>query len=809
MSDFVSGLRHGSRSFRRAPAFAALAIGILATGIGASTVMYTLVEQVLLMDLPFRDPDGLVWMYNTRTERDRAPISVPDLEDYRRESSSLAGLAVFTNWTTNLTGVGSAERLDGVRVSGNFFELLGTSAMLGRLLQRDDEARGSRVVVLTHGLWQRTFGADAAVIGRGLSLNGATYTVVGVLPQRFMFPFREAEVAIPITLQNDPRRADRGANFLRVVARLAPGVTLLQAKADLDTIAHRLRRLYPTENARKIGISLYPLHAEIVRDYRGMLWRLFVSVGVLLLVGCVNLANLLLVRAASRQTEFAIRTSLGASRRQLARQLLGEASVLAALGGIVGLALAHAGLASWRAWGPADFPQMATIAIDSRALVFAAILSSLTAIACSVAPAWFASRKATDARLTSPRTMTIGRAHSALQRVFVAAQMASATVLLVGMLLMANGLARLEQVSPGFTPGDALSLQLSLPPAVYGNREALARFVDLLRDRLGSIPGVESAGAVSLLPLSGLLSTADIALLDRPMPPPDEVPQAHLRVATPEYFRAAGIQVLEGRSFDEHDSQDGRAVAIVSRTLAERHWPGASAIGKLLQIVQTADSPRLEIVGVVNDVKQFTLEGPATADLYVPLQQMPAFQAPLMAARMYWVVSGRDASAVMTRAIRASVAQVDPGVAASSARTLESVWLASLGSRRANVRVLQAFGNVALALCAIGVYGVTAFAARSRRREIAIRSALGGSRRELTTGMLRRELPPVILGVAAGVLVALIAAPGLFGGAFDVSPRNAATYFEVAALLLSVAVVATYVPVRRACAANPADALTP
>ena len=803
MSDFLSGVRHGVRAFRRAPGFTALAVVILATGIGASTVMYTLVQSVLLRELPFQDPERLVWMYNSRTERDRAPLSIPDVEDYRREASTLAGLALFTNWTTNLTGVGTPERLDGVRVSGNFFELLGTSPALGRVLEPDDETRERRVAVMTHGLWQRRFGGDPGLIGRDVSLNGASYTVVGVLQPRFLFPFREAELAVPVTLQSDPRRADRGANFLRVVARLAPAVTLAQAKGDLDAIAQRLQQQYPSENARKIGISLYPLHTEIVRDYRGMLWTLFASVGG----GCVNLANLLLVRATGRQTEFAVRTALGASRGQLSRQLLGETALLAACGGALGLLLADAGLAAWRAFGPADFPHLSTIAIDRRVLLFAVGLTSVTAIVCGLAPAWLASRKALAGGM-GPRTTTTTRAQWIVQRVFVSGQIASATVLLIGMLLMAQGFAKLEQVPSGFTPSDAVSVQLSLPPGAYSSRDALTRFFDSVRDRMEAIPGVEAAGVVSLLPLSGLLSTADVAFPDRPAPPPDEVPQAHLRVATGEYFSAAGIGLLEGRPFDLHDTQHGQPVAIVSRTFAERHWPGTSAVGRSVQIIQTPQSPHLTVVGVVSDVKQFTLDGLTTADLYVPLQQMPAFQAPLIASRMFWVVRGRGDAASMTQAVRLAVAQVEPNVAASSARTLESLWLASLGSRRANVHVLEAFGNIALVLCAIGVYGVTAFAARMRRRELAIRSALGASRRELTLSMLRRELLPVFLGLGVGVVAALVAAPYLFGGAFEMSPRDVRTYVQVSMILLAVALLAMYIPVRRAGAANPSEALT-
>ena len=345
-------------------------------------------------------------------------------------------------------------------------------------MQPEDEARERRVTVVSHGLWRRRFGGDPSLIGKDVSLNGATYTVVGVLPPRFLFPFREAELAVPVTLQSDPRRADRGANFLRVVARLAAGVTLAQAEADLDAIAQRLQRQYPRENARKIGISLYPLHTEIVRDYRGMLWTLFASVGVLLLVGCVNLANLLLVRATGRQTEFAIRNSLGASGGQLARQLLGETAALAAGGGALGLLLAYAGLAAWRALAPADFPHLSTIGIDSRVLFFAVSLSSATALVCGLAPAWFASRKAMAAGGMGPRTATTTRSQWIVQRVFVSGQIASATVLLIGMLLMAQGLARLEQVPPGFTPSDAVSVQLSLPPGAYGSRDALTRFFD-------------------------------------------------------------------------------------------------------------------------------------------------------------------------------------------------------------------------------------------------------------------------------------------------------------------------------------------
>jgi predicted permease len=492
---------------------------------------------------------------------------------------------------------------------------------------------------------------------------------------------------------------------------------------------------------------------------------------------------------------------------RLVRHVLGEATLLAVLGGAAGCGLAAAGLKAWRAWGPMDFPQRTVLEFDLNVLMFSVLLTAMTAAACGLTPALMASREAVLPIGDESRTSTPNRTQMGLQRAFVAAQIGAATMLLVGMLLLTRGLMKLEQVPPGFNPGSALSVQLSLPPGTYGNRAALVRFFDVLRDRLGAIPGVESAGAVSLLPLSGLLSTVDIALPGRPAPPPNEVPQAHLRVATPEYFDAAGIAVLEGRAFDRHDREDGRPVAIVSRAFARRHFGTDRALGKPVQIVQTTASAPLEIVGVVSDVKQFTLDAPATADLYVPLHQMPAFQAPLMASRMFWIVRGPRDLAAAALAIRSAVAQVDPGVAASGARSLESVWMSALGSGRAKVQLLQAFGSVALVLCAIGVYGVAAFAARTRRRELALRAALGATRRDLTMSMCRGECAHIVAGLVLGLSGAFCLAPALFGSPFETNPRDAMTYAAVAVLMAGVAVSATFVPLRRAGKTDPIEAL--
>ena len=807
MSEVLLGIRHALRLTRRAPAFAAVAVIVLATGIGASTLMFGLVEAALLRDLPVGDPDRLVWMYNTRTERDRAPLSLPDLDDYRREATTLAGLAPFTNWTANLTGIGPPERLEGARVSGAFFSLLGVRPSLGRTLGPEDETRDARVVVLTHALWITRFGGRADILDRDITLNGARYTVVGVLPPRFLFPFRDAALAVPLVTAGDPRRSDRGANFLRVIARLAPGVTLAQAKGNLDAIARRLQRAYPDENARKIGISLYTLHEEIVRDYRTILWTLFASVGILLMTGCGNLANLLLVRATGRQTEFAMRLALGASRGRLGRQLLGEAIVLAASSGVVGTGLAALGFMVWRVWGPSDFPQMADVGFNGDVLAFAVFISAITAITCGVLPAGVVARDTAHALHGITRSITAVRRQARVRRTFVAVQVGAATVLLIGMGIAAKGLARLEQVAPGFTPDAAVAVQLSLPPTTYATRDALARFVDALGERLHALPGVDRAGAISLLPLSGLLSTIDVAFPDRPTPPPDEVPQAHFRVASPEYFDAAGIAVLDGRSFTDRDRMEGQPVAIVSRTFADRHWPGQRAVGRFVQIVQARASAPMEVVGIVSDVKHFSLDAASTADLYVPVLQMPASQASLLAARMYWVVRGPVEPSRLSEQIRQSVHQVDPGVAASTGRMLETVWASSLAPRRVNVRLLEVFGQMALVLCAIGIYAVAAFSARTRVRELAIRAALGAERRDLIAAMMGQELRPVLVGITSGAFGALMAAPLLFGTPYRTSSRDLTIYLVASGGVLMLALVASYIPLRRASATSPSEAL--
>ena len=792
---------------RRRPAFSAFAIAVLAIGIAAATMVFTLVQAVLIRDLPFSDPDRLVWMYNLRTERDRAPLSIADLEDYRRGATSVEAFAPFTNVTANLTGAGDAERLEGVRVAGNFFQVVGTRPGLGRTLQPADDTASARVVVLTHGLWTRRFGGDPTIVGRPIVLNGASYIVVGVMPAGFLFPFRDAEIAFPLPLQGDARRADRGANFLRVVARLKPGVTTAQARTELNTIARRLQTEFPEDDARKTGVSLYPLQAEIVADYQRILWLSFAAVGVLLAVACGNLANLLMIRSLGRRTELAVRVSLGSSRTRLAWQLLSEAGALSVCGGAIGVALAWAGIAAWRTFGPADFPRMTEVAIDGRVLLFAGLVVCGATVLAGFVPAWLASRSLNASLRDETRAHTGSRGQGLVRRGFVMLQVAASVVLIICTTLVARGFARLEQVDPGFQPENAVTIQLSLPPTRYSTGAAIITFYEALRGRLAADPVARYVGAVSLLPLSGMLNTIDVGFPDRPAPHPDEVPQAHFRIASDGYFEAAGLRLMAGRTFAPSDDVTNRRVAIVSQTFAGRHWPQASAIGKAVQLQFGPTSQLVEVVGVVNDVKQFTLDREATADLYVPLLQMPESQAGQLRARMYWVARTREASRQLESTMRTAVHAVDPDVAASSVRTLDAILQSSLGSRRMNVRLLEFFGAVAIALAAMGVYAIASFSIRSRNRELAVRSAFGARASTLVTSILTEELRPVMLGLFIGLIGAVAAARSFGDLVFAIAPTDPSTYLGVAITLLAVATLAVYMPIRRVASIDPATLL--
>jgi len=791
-----------SRWLRRRPVTTIAVVATMAIGIGASTAVYAVVEAVVLRQLPVRDPARLVWMWNARVERDRAPFSALDLADYRAQNTVLEGLAPFINWTANLTGVGDAERLEGVRVDPTFFDLLGVRPAIGRLLGSGDSR--AQVAVLTDGLWRRRFGADAGIVGRLVSLNGTAYTVVGVLPAAFVLPFRDAEIAVPLSIESDPRLPDRGAGFLRVVARVKAGVRLTAAKADLDAIAARLRHDYPDANAKKIGVNLFPLDREIVGDARSLLLTLLGAVTLLLLVACANIANLLLAALAARSRELSMRAALGATRARIAGQILGEIAVLVAAGGAVGLLTARALTRVLVWWGGSAFPRLDDVGLTPGVATFAVAVTAGAALVCGAAPALLLSRaNGFVEHLDLVASHVGGTLRSRVHRVFVSTEIALSVMLLAATALTVRSFARLQAVDPGFDGREVLTAQLALPPSRYAKPPDLIVFADRLRGALTRIDGVRDAAAISLLPLSGLLNTVDYRASGRPEPPRDEIPQAHYRIVTPGYFHVMGIPLRDGREFTDADREATRRVAIVSRTLADRHWPGASPIGE--HIIVDADA--LEIVGVCADVKQFGLDAGPTADLYVPLRQMPAGQAQFVAARMYWTIRTSTDPLTAADRVRAEVRRLDKDVATSSTRPMASILAASVGSRRFNTNLIAIAGATGLMLAMIGVYAVTAFSVGRRTREIGIRLALGATPRRIAQALINGELRAMAIGLAIGAVGAMAASRALSHFLFAADGADLTVIAAVSGALGLCAVAACLIPIRRALRADPLVAL--
>ena len=786
--------------WRRHRLVAVTVILTVALGVGASTGVYAVVEAVIVRALPMRDPARLVWMWNARMERDRAPFSALDLVDYREQNTVLDGLAPFINWTANLTGIGDAERLEGVRVGPGFFNLLGVQPALGRTFADRDER--NQVAVLTERLWRRRFGGDPAVIGQLVSLNGTAHTIVGVLPAGFVFPFRDAEIAVPLSIETDPRRSDRGAGFLRVVARLKPGVSLSAAKANLDAIGARLRHDYPDANAKKLGVNLYPLDREIVGDARALLLTLLGAVGLLLVVACANVANLLLAALAMRRRELSLRADLGATRRRIGVQLLGEIAGLVAAGGMAGLFIGR-GLARvlvW--WGGTALPRLDDIGLTPGVTAFALGATAVAALVCGVMPAWLFSDAPGVGLAEESRTSSGSVVQGHFRRSFVALQVAAALVLLVAMLLTVRSFSRLQAVNPGFEGRNVLSVQLALPPATYPKPADIITFADKLHGDLTALPGVRGAAAISLLPLSGLLSTQDYQVVGQQEPPPDEIPQAHYRIVNPGYFHVMGV-ALNGREFNDDDRETTRRVAIISRAFADRHWPQGSPIGEHIVVGREV----LEVVAVCDDVKQFGLDAGRTADLYVPLRQMPAGQAQFITARMFWVLQTADDPMKTADAVRAAVRRLDKDVATSTTRLMTQVLAASVRSRRFNTDLIKIAGAASLLLALIGVYSVTAFSMARRTREIGIRLTLGATPGQVIRPVLAVEWGAIALGLSVGAVGAVLVSRMLSSVLFASGGMEPTLIAAAAAILGAAAAVATYIPARRAIRADPVVAL--
>ena len=814
MKDLLREFRLAARVLRRTPGFTLAAVLTLASGIGANTLLFMVVDAVLLRSLPFHDSERIVSVSLVTRDTPKYPFSIPDFLEYRRETRSLTDMAAVAGANASLTGSGDAERLQGVRASGNLFPMLGVDAALGRTLLPEDDHRQAAVVVLTDGLWRRRFGSDRGVLGRSIVLNGAPYEVVGILPPRFRLMVQSAEFAIPLAAEHDPARADRRAMaVLRVVARLAPGATVDQAGAEMTAMARRLQKQYPDSNATKQGVSVTPYRDDVVGPVRPVLLTLFGAVTCVFLIGCANLAGLTLVRAAGRSREMAVRAALGATRLQIARQLLIEALLLACAGGALGFVATSASARYLSSLNPRLLPRAHEIGVDLHGFAFAALAVLFAALLVGLWPALKASSFALSGAIGGSLGASLGKealgrtTSSRTRRLLVAGEVALTVLLLAGAGLFLRSLDRLLSVDPGFDSRNVLIARLALPKMKYGNPEAILQFHDRLRPVLAVLPGVKSAGMISIAPMSGILGSADFWDADRPPDDPHAVEAAHYRVIGKGCIEALGMRLVRGRDFTASDDAQAPAVVIVNQRLVDLTFsPEADPIGRHL-MVDDGSGRRLEIVGVVADVRHEGLDVRPVPDMHVPVAQVRAGVAPFLANNQFWALRTAGKPRSLARAVQAAVRTIDPDVAASDIRTLDDYVDDVTGTRRLSTQLVGTFALGALLLAAMGLYGLVAFSVGQRTREIGIRMALGARKADVQRLVVGEAVRLSAAGLIAGLAAALLLTRLVSGLLYEVPAHDPLTYAVVMPLLALVTLVASWLPARRAGRVDPTTAL--
>jgi predicted permease len=803
----LQDVRYAIRGLAQQPAFASIAVAMLALGIGANAAVFSVVSSVLLEPLPYREPDRLVQVWETSPLRNwtRNTVAPANLLDWRARNRSFEGIAYYFGSDTKapglndstLTGAGEPERVRGMAVSANFFEILGVPAGLGRTFEPLEEVRGRhRVVVLDHGFWRRRFGGDHAIIGREVTLNGFSWQVIGVMPRAFSVPGGRADYWSPMVYDEAQLRSARRPHYLRAIARLSPGVTIDQARSDVVGIMRELEREYPDTNT-KMGAGLGPLHEWFVGDERVGLLLLMGAVSLVLLIACANVASLLLARATTRRTEIAIRVALGAGRVRLLRQLLTESLVLAATGALLGVAVAYGAVEWFRANGPAEVPRLDRVSIDPVVLAFTAAMTLLTALLFGVAPAWHSVRSTPADALQDGGRSSTGSGGS-LRRILIGAEVALAVVLLVGAGLIARSFANLRAVDPGIDVPGGLSFKIALPSQRYDTPAKIARFYAEALDGIRREPGVQAAGATGRLALEGYMWTSDLYVEGRP-----EVAGRELRhkSITPGYLAATGIPILRGRDFDTHDAAGGLPVAIVNQTLVREQFPDVDPLGQRIIFGRpTAMSAWRTIVGVAADERQDGLDAAVRPEVYEPHAQ------DARAAMAIVVRTAGDPLAVLP-AVRRSVAQLDASIALYEVRSLAQIVERSLAGRRFATVLLTAFAAGALLLAAVGLYGVIAFSVTSRTKEIGLRLALGASRSSVLTMVVCDGLRVVLMGMAVGIVAAVAMGRGIRAFLFETPAVDPLVLSAVILLLTTAGALASYVPALRAARVDPAVSL--
>jgi len=794
-------IRYGARMLRKNPGFTAVAILTLALGIGANTAIFSVVSAVLLRPLPYANPQQLIVLRETTQSVGPHSPSYPDFLDWRKQSRTFSQMAAINNREFNLSGVAQPENISGYAVSANCLSMLGVRPFLGRDFLPSEDAPGSApVVLLSYALWQSHLGADPSPVGKNITLDGRSFTIIGVLPPNIRL-LEKTDILAPIGVWAGDMtdRGDRGD--MDAVGRLVSGASISQAQAEMDTIAANLRKEYPATNSG-VGISMASLRDELVGDSRPPILVLFGAVVFVLLIACVNVANLFLVRGAARAREIAVRQACGASRQRLVRQMLTESFLLAFLGGGLGILVGALGIEGLRQLISAEMLQGAIIGMDRSVLLFSGAMVVFVAIAFGLVPAWQASQPHVQETLKDGgRSSTASAAQHRLRGLLVMAETALALVLLVGAGLMMKSMYRLLQVDPGFRPERVLTMEINLRTAQYSKPEASRNFWRQVLDKVRDLPGVDAAALGTVLPLSGDHNRADITIEALPTPDPGKFPHPDFHMVSPSYIDALSIPLLRGRNFTDADTDTAPQVALINATMARRFWPNEDATGKRFHWGHPGSKePWIEIIGVVGDTKLYGLANPSRLELYMPLQQSRS-------SDMFLVLRSAIDPASLTPAVRDAVAAIDKDQPVFNVNTMKQLVDDSVATRHITLVLLGLFSGLALLLAAIGIYGVISYSVQQRTHEIGIRMALGAQRRDVLRLVVGQGVRLAALGIAIGIAAAFgltrLMASLLFGvGAYD-----PVAFVTAAIILLLVAIAACYIPARRAIAVDPMVAL--
>jgi putative ABC transport system permease protein len=816
MESILQDIRYSFRALIKTPAFTAVAIVVLALAIGANTAIFTVVNAVLIRALPYPNPDRLVMLWETNPRFqigiDTLPVTPGTFMDWREQSSVFEHVSALGTGRFNLSGSGEPERISGATVSANFFRLMGIEPRLGRAFQDDEERPGgNKVVVISYALWQRRFGGAEDILGKPMTLDGESYTVIGVAPEGFQFPragelpyfvgvSSATELWRPMIQSEDFISKKRANHQLTVIAKLKPGVTREQAQAEMTAIASRLEQAYPEDQG--IGAKAVPLSEQVVGNSRIALLVLMGAVGLVLLIACANVANLMLTRASGRRKEVAIRIALGASRGHVIRQLMSEALLLSLASAIAGTLLSLWGVKAMLALTGKSLPRLNEVTVDPTVLGFTVAIALLTSLFFGLTPALQASKiNLVQTLKDGSRGQSGGRGANRVRGALVVAEVALSLVLLIGAGLMIKSLAQLLEVDPGFKTDRALTMNIALLGSKYPSANQQISFFDEVRHRVEVLPGIESVGLISSAPLSGGVYAGGFSIEGREPRSANEDFSADRRMISPEYFNALKIPLIKGRYFTERDNQASTGVAIVSDSWARRFVPDDDPIGKRIKLGgRDSTRPWLSIVGIAGDVRDTALESDARPCVYLPYSQFPA-------SSMSLVVRTAVDSKALVPAIRSEVWATDKDQPVTDVKTMDEYVSDSVSPRRANALLLAVFAALALALASIGVYGVMAYSVLQRVREIGIRMALGAQRSDVIRLIVGSAMTLVFAGVGIGIASALALSRVLSSLLYGVSATDPMTFALISVLLVSAALLASYIPARRATKVDPMIAL--